>query len=220
VAVLFSGGLDSAVLVVESARRFRRVHPVFVRAGLSWERGEIAAARRFLRALGPRLAADGARRRGRVLPLTALSAPARDLYGRDHWSLGRTRIPGASEPDESVYLPGRNLLLLSTAAVWCARRGISEIAIATLGGNPFPDATPAFFRAFSRAATLGLRSEIRVCAPFRGRSKAEVVRLGRELPLASTLSCLRPMRGRACRRCQKCAERIRALRAAGADPRA
>jgi asparagine synthetase B (glutamine-hydrolysing) len=46
-AVLFSSGLDSAVLAAAEART-RTVHPVYVSAGLAWEREELAAVDRML----------------------------------------------------------------------------------------------------------------------------------------------------------------------------
>ena len=77
------------------------------------------------------------------MPTTVLSAPTAVLYG-DHWSV-RARASAADEPDENTYLPGRNILLISLAAIWGSTHGVSRIAIGSLGGNPFPDATPEFF---------------------------------------------------------------------------
>jgi len=37
-----------------------------------------------------------------------------------------------------VYLPGRNIVLLGKAGVFCAAAGISRLAIGTLDHNPFP----------------------------------------------------------------------------------
>ena len=42
-AVLFSSGLDSAVLVADEARH-GKVHPLYVSAGLAWESAEVAMA--------------------------------------------------------------------------------------------------------------------------------------------------------------------------------
>jgi 7-cyano-7-deazaguanine synthase len=118
-------------------------------------------------------------------------------------------VPGAKTRDEAVYLPGRNLLLLSKAAVFCALHKIPVIAVGSLGHNPFRDATPAFFRDFARV------SGVQVVAPFRRLTKVQVVRRGRGLPLHLSFSCLAPKRGRHCGRCNKCAERRRAFRKAG-----
>jgi len=50
-AVLASGGLDSSVMLAELARGGREVFPVYVRAGLMWERHELGALRSYIRGL-------------------------------------------------------------------------------------------------------------------------------------------------------------------------
>lgn len=202
--VLTSGGLDSAVLVGMLARR-REVHPVYVRCGLSWERAEQMLLERFLDRLR-------ARRDVRIAALVRLTLPAGALYGEAHWSLSARGVPGARAALASNYLPGRNLLLGSLAAVYCARRRIPEIALALLADNPFPDATPAFLRAVGRVASVALGTRLALRAPFRRLTKEAVIRRGRDLPLGLTLSCARPRGLRHCGRCTKCAERRRAFR--------
>lgn len=186
-------------MLAELARRYRRVHPVFVRQDFIWEATELCHLRRFLRCIPHE-------------PLTILHLPARDLYG-EHWSLTGRHVPGARTPDAAVRLPGRNLLLLSKVAVFCAQMRIPVIAIGSLGHNPFTDATPEFFRDFTKLAG------VRVVAPFRQLTKPQVIRRGRHLPLRLSFSCLSPRRGLHCGKCNKCAERLRAFRQAGiADP--
>ncbi len=207
-AVLLSGGLDSAVLLHDLRRRHRSVQPIYVRAGMHWEKAELRSLRRFLRALG----------RDRIRPLVVLDVPMADLYGR-HWSTTGRGAPGYRASNESVYLPGRNLALLTKAATFCALRGIHVLASGVLDSNPFPDATPAFLRALQTALSRGLGTPMRIVTPYRARAKEEVVRRGAGLPLHLTLSCAQPIRGRHCGRCTKCAERVRAFRRAGrVDP--
>ncbi len=206
VCALVSGGLDSCVMLAHLAARHRKVYPVFIHKGLVWESAELRHLKQFLRAAKIR----------RVQPLTILELPVRDLYG-NHWSTTGRDAPDARTPDEAVYLPGRNLLLLSKAAVYCAQHRVGVIAIGSLGHNPFPDATPKFFREFSSAASEALNFRIKVIAPFRTFSKERVVRLGARLnlPLHLSFSCIAPKRGRPCGRCNKCAERQKALRRTG-----
>ena len=209
-AVLLSAGLDSAVLAAAEARQ-ATVHPIYVSAGLAWEPGELEAVGRLLRA--PALAG--------LAPLACLTFTVRDLYPPTHWAL-RGEPPGFDTPDEDVYLTGRNIVLLSKAGIYCAQRRIGRIALGPLAGNPFPDATPAFFDAMGRALSLGLAQEIRIEAPFAGMSKADVIRLGVELgvPLELTLSCMNPQDGRHCGACSKCRERSDGFREAGVTDRA
>lgn len=210
VAVLFSAGLDSAVLVAHAARQ-RRVQPIYVSAGLAWEPEELRMAERLF--ASGRLGAA-------VLPLVSLRFEMTDVYPASHWAL-RGEAPGFDTPDEDVYLEGRNIVLLSKAAIFAARAGVSRLMIGPLAGNPFPDATPAFFDQMARGLSLGLAAPIAIEAPFSRMTKAAVIALGRDLgvPLELTLSCMQPRQGLHCGRCSKCRERRDAFAAAGVpDP--
>jgi 7-cyano-7-deazaguanine synthase len=204
-AVLFSGGLDSAVLVARAARD-GPVQPLYLSVGLAWEPQERRAAERLLSSLD----ADG-----RVRPLVPLTVDMTDVYPPTHWAI-QGRPPAFDTPDEEVYLEGRNIVLLSKAAVFMARARIARVWIGPLAGNPFPDATPAFFEIFARGLSIGLAAPIEIVAPFGSLDKAEVIRLGVELrvPLELTLSCMQPQGGLHCGRCSKCRERRDAFVAA------
>ena len=208
--VLFSGGLDSAVLVAE-ALRSGPVIPVYVSVGLAWEAEERAMASRLF-ARSPFS--------GSVAPLVELSFDMRDVYPADHWAV-RGRPPACDTPDEDVYLEGRNIILLAKSSVFFARRGVHRILMGQLAGNPFPDATPEFLRTIAKALSLGLASAIAVETPLAKMHKADVIRRGVELgvPLELTLSCMEPRDGLHCGRCSKCRERRDAFAEAGVpDP--
>ena len=199
-------------MLLGTLARSREVHPVYVRCGLRWERAEEALLGSFLRALR--------RRAGfAIAPLVRLELPLTALSGRRHWSVSGRGVPGARATLSSNYLPGRNLLLGSLAAVHCARMRIPELALALLADNPFPDATPAFLTNLGRVASQALGHPITVRAPFRRLAKEAVIRRGRNLPLALTLSCAAPRGLRHCGACTKCAERQRAFARSGVpDP--
>jgi len=207
-AILVSGGIDSAVLCVDLGRRFRLVRPLYLHFGLRWEAAELAGLRRFL---------DGVRSPS-LAPLVVLDEPIGDVYG-DHWSVAGPGVPGAEAPDEAVYLPGRNLLLATKAAVWCRVREVETLALGSLGSNPFPDGSPDFFGGLESILNLGMDGRLRLIRPYASLSKAEVIRRGAGLPLGSTFSCLGPVGDHHCGGCNKCEERRRAFRSAGvADP--
>ena len=115
---MLSGGLDSAVLAAQEARTYV-VHPVYVVGGLAWEEGE----QRVIRELLNRPPFTGAE--NRVQPLARLEFSMRDVYPASHWALTGTP-PAYDTPDEDVYLHGRNIALLSKAAVYAAIRRISS----------------------------------------------------------------------------------------------
>jgi 7-cyano-7-deazaguanine synthase len=197
-AILISGGIDSAILLAESVQLYAAVHPLYVRSGLQWEEAEQAHLARFLTALAcPALQ-----------PLKILDMPTADLYGR-HWSTSARDVPDDRSSDEAVYLAGRNVLLIAKALLWCHLQAIPVLALAVLQANPFPDATPGFFAAIEQALNLSVGGKVAIRRPYAHLTKAEVLKRGRWLPLEWTFSCLNPSGDRHCGECNKCAERRR-----------
>ena len=153
-----------------------------------------------------------------IRPLTVLELPIADVYGT-HWSVSGTDTPDDTTPDDAVYLPGRNLLLLAKTTVWCALHDVGRIALGTLRGNPFTDASREFLSGLARSASLALGHQLEVLTPFAQLSKVEVLERGRGLPLEHTFSCVAPVGAAHCRTCNKCAERRKAFAEAGMDDR-
>jgi 7-cyano-7-deazaguanine synthase len=210
IAVLASGGLDSAVLLADLARE-NTAFPVYVESGLHWEARERQALESYIAALG----------HANVQPLTVLQMPVASLYGR-HWSLSG-EVPAYDEPDETVYLPGRNVLLIGVTAVWCALNDVQAIAIGSLDGNPFPDASPAFFEDYGRLLSGALDHSVSVLAPYRHLHKHDIIARFPDLPLHVTLTCFSPQERDGvllhCGACNKCRERREAFGAAGVPDR-
>jgi len=201
IGVLASGGLDSAILVSYLAEKGHVVQPFYIGSGLRWQAAELQALRRYLAAAaGPQL-----------LPLVELEMPLADLYG-DHWSLAGQNVPGFHTADDAVYLPGRNLLLIIKAALWCQLHGIDQLALGVLASNPFADATAGFFNGLEDILKRTGLPPVRIVRPFGGMHKRAVMELGRKMPLELTLSCIAPIDGLHCGMCNKCAERQAAFR--------
>jgi 7-cyano-7-deazaguanine synthase len=206
--VLFSSGIDSAVLLARAAAEARDVQPVYISVGLAWEDEEREMASRFVATLPG------------VRPMKVLAIDMRDVYPPSHWAV-RGKAPAFHTPDSDVYLEGRNIILLSKAAVYMAGIRSERLLIGLLAHNPFPDSSRRFLDAMEEALTTGLAAKIAIDAPFSEMSKADVIRLGHTLavPFELTLSCMQPARGEHCGRCSKCRERRDAFAEAGVvDP--
>ena len=208
VCVLYSGGLESSVLLgLESIGA--RVWPLRIHYGLRWEMAEEVVCKRYIRALQRRERPHTVQR----LTVKKIAVPS---AARPWWALGGS-VPPAGSPDTAVELPYRNTLLLCTALEFCAEHGISELALGILSGNPFPDATEVFFALWEEASLIRFDERVRVRTPLRTLRKADVVHLGRadQLPLELTVSCCDPIdEGMHCGKCNKCAERQQAFREA------
>lgn len=187
--VLFSGGLDSTVLLTWALRRGRAST-----LSLEWPgrpRGERRAARRIADQLDVETRIE--------FPLPSLNGASRSSNRRDG------------------YVPARNLFLHSTAAFVARQIGASEIAAGHLASDAeaFPDANRRYLEAVTRLANAGrARAEppLRLRLPFAALSKNEVVALGRRLnaPLDLSWSCFRDG-PHTCGRCESCRERRQAL---------
>jgi 7-cyano-7-deazaguanine synthase len=125
-----------------------------------------------------------------------------------------------------TVVPNRNAIMLAIAYGVAVAAEAEAVATAVHAGDHFvyPDCRPGFiaaFEAMQREAVAGFgRADLRLLAPFVGRTKADVVRLGADLgiPFAETWSCYE---GGAvhCARCGTCVERREAFDLAGvADP--
>lgn len=203
---MLSGGLDSSILLGHLLRHGHEIQPFYVRTGVVWEQAEVRAIHRFAKAV---------QRPGLREPVV-LHLPLMDLY-QGHWSTTGLQTPEVDSPDDSVYLPGRNALLLVKPAVWCQLHGIVQLALGVLGTNPFADATPEFFADFESALNRAPGQGIRVVRPFAQLTKREVMTLGRDLPLETTFSCVAPVGDLHCGACNKCGERHAAFRLIGVE---
>jgi len=200
IGVLASGGSDSSILIVDLARRYWQVVPIYVRNGLVWESAELYWLRRFLKAV----------KQPSIAPLHVLDLPMRDVYGK-HWSMTGTAVPDFASEWEEVYLPGRNLILLAKTAVYSSLNGITAVALGPLKTNLFADSSPEFFAGFQRLVEMAMNRRFEILTPFSHLTKREVMERGHSLPLELTFSCLKPQGKMHCGACNKCAERMAAF---------
>ena len=203
ICLLISGGLDSCVLSHYLLEKQWEVTPIYVQTGLLWESVEIGWVKRFLTHI----------KSSKLAPLQKISLPVQDIY-QSHWSTTGKQTPDAFSNDNEVYLPGRNLVLLVKVALYCAFNNINVIALGPLKQNPFPDSSPEFFHDFQQLVSQALVHKIKIITPFINFSKPDVIRLGKELPLQLTFSCISPIGEEHCGSCNKCAERRRSFKSA------
>lgn len=83
----------------------------------------------------------------------------------------------------NTFVPGRNLILLTFAAALAYRRGITELVtgVAQTDYSGYPDCREATIRALQQALRLGMEWEGTIHTPLMFLSKADTVRLARDL---------------------------------------
>src|SRR4029078_9912692 len=100
----------------------------YISVGFAWEDEERAMARRLFAA--PPFT-------GAVEPMLELRFDVRDIFRAPHWAV-RGEPPAFDTPDEDVYLDGRNVILLSKAAVYMSRHDMYGWPLGTSPGEPPP----------------------------------------------------------------------------------
>jgi 7-cyano-7-deazaguanine synthase len=217
---LLSGGLDSATCLAHARRAGFDCYALSFDYGQR-HRVELDAARRVAGALG---AAEHrvARIDLRVFGHSALTDEIAVPKGRDEAAMNEA-IP-------ITYVPARNTIFLSFALAWAEVLEANDIYIGVnaLDYSGYPDCRPEFIHAFEQMSNLATkagvegRTRTQIRTPLIALSKAEIVRLGRELcvPFELTHSCYDPdVRGGACGACDSCVLRAKGFRDAGiADP--
>jgi 7-cyano-7-deazaguanine synthase len=194
VVVLFSGGLDSTVLVADRIYYGDEVVPVSFDYGQTHRGRELAAAKRITQHY---------RLRHRVVGLTSALLPSA--------LTGTVSIPEthATQPDATT-VPGRNMILLSVGVAIAEAEAADQVLFGANADDVsgYLDCRPGFVAAFAEAARVSTASQVEVLAPFQYLTKQEIVEHGRRLgaPLEMSWSCYRGGES-PCLRCGACESR-------------
>ena len=125
----------------------------------------------------------------------------------------RTQLP-------NTFVPGRNLIFLTFAAALAYQREIHHLVagVAQTDYSGYPDCRQATLQALEQALRLGLDYDLTLHAPLMFQSKADTVRLARDLgalpALADTHTCYCGQQP-PCGECPACMLRARGFAEAG-----
>ena len=197
--LLASGGMDSTTLAYWLQSRQIGFIPVFINYGQHCADTELETLLQVL--------PEGFAAQAEVLNVSDVYRGCRSRL-IDEPNLWRDEITA-----EDLYLPYRNLLLLSIGAAYAQARNYSELYAAFINSNHAKelDCSAEFFEKLS--SVLFDYGSVEIKMPFRDMSKYEVAKIGIELraPIAHTFSCQAAARV-PCGACPNCVDRLEALR--------
>ena len=201
--VVLSGGPDSSTVAYWAKKQGYDL------SAITFKYGQIATketdcARKIAERLGIPI---------KVIDLSTL----KEVFG-EVTSLCNPDIPMTSSFSQPIIVPFRNAIFLSVAVSYAASICANKIFYGAQGSDePFyPDCRREFYKAFEKAACLGTGLAMSIEAPFSGRPKSEMLKMGVELgvPFELTWSCY--FNGlKHCGKCESCVNRKRAFEEAG-----
>lgn len=212
--VIFSGGMDSAVLLSHCIAEVGRENV----EALSFNYGqrhsvELAHAERIAAAVGVPWQSVYV---GNVFQLLAAGCSQLDR---------QVAVPHghyAAESMKATVVPNRNMIMLSIAGGLCIARGGGRVAYGAHAGDHaiYPDCRPEFAEAVDVALSRADWKSCTLYRPFVDMTKANIVSRGVELGVdfGATWSCYEGGT-RHCGKCGTCTERREAFSLAGVvDP--
>ncbi len=175
--VLFSGGQDSTTCLAWALSRYRRVETIGFSYGQrhAVEMEVREPVRRGLAGLSP----DWARRLGldHVVPL--------DVLGRVSVSALTADLPMGTRADglPSTFVPGRNLVFLTFAAIVAFQRGLKRVVtgVCETDFSGYPDCRDDTVKALQVALNLGMEARLALETPLMWIDKAETWRMAHDL---------------------------------------
>jgi 7-cyano-7-deazaguanine synthase len=174
--VLLSGGQDSTVCLAWALERYEAVETIGFDYGQR-NRVELAARKKVLAEIKKRFPRWRTRLGpDHVLDLVAFGSMSDSALTRD------VAIEVLPERLPTTFVPGRNLLFFTYAAVLAHPRNISTL----IGGmcetdySGYPDCRYGSLQALQKALSLGMAKEFRIEAPLMWIDKADTWKLAKE----------------------------------------
>lgn len=209
--IVFSGGMDSTVLLAHELHNGRRVAALSFNYGSKHNSSELPMATSTCREFGVQ---------HEIVHLSFMDR----LFSSSLLQSGEAIPDGAydSVTMKSTVVPFRNGILIAIAVGYAESLGASRVLLGSHAGDHhiYPDCRPEFNAAISEAAQLGTDAKVDVLFPFAAMDKRAIGDLGRSLAVDFTRTWTCYKGGELhCGTCGACDERKYALRwKEGLDP--
>lgn len=203
--VLLSGGQDSTVCLYWALKKFARVEAVCFNYGQR-HHSEIEVAQS--------IAVDAG------VPFRMIDATF--IAGLSTNALTSVSMKMDMEPTENAppntFVPGRNLLFITIAAIVARERGIINLVtgVSQTDSSGYPDCRDFFIHSLNATLNLGIDESFVIHTPLMWRDKAAVWQLADELGIfemvkTRTITCYNGILGCGCGECPACILRRRGL---------
>lgn len=172
IVTLLSGGLDSCLMSLLVKEAGKNQKPLFINYGqLNYER-EFNSAKTHTETF-------------QLPELTKLEIPG----------FGKVITSGLTDPEQDIvedaFLPGRNLLLLLSAASFAAKNDCNAVSMGLLNQETilFPDQTDDFLFSAEYTIEKAIGRKIEIITPLRQFYKSDVIDMAKSKNIQTYYSC-------------------------------
>lgn len=202
--VLFSGGQDSTTCLFWAKNEFKSVRAIGFNYGQR-HNYEVEVAKTISRIA--------------EVPFEEISI---DILSKTvHNSLTDLSIEVAPKPENELpntFVPGRNLIFLTYAAILARSYGIKHIitGISQTDYSGYPDCRDKFVKSAEKTINLALLTDVEIHTPLMFKSKEQIWKLSDDLGIFdlvrhNTLTCYNGIMSTGCGKCPACLLRNQGL---------
>ena len=203
--VLFSGGQDSTVCLYWALQHFSHVETVCFRYGQRHE-NEVEIAQNL---------AHKANVPFRMIQAGIISDLSENALTNHAMGMDKEQV-NSNPPN--TFVPGRNLLFISIAAIVAREKQIFDIVtgVSQADFSGYPDCREPFIHSMNESLNLAMDEQFRIHTPLMWKNKKEVWQLAAELGVFElvkneTITCYNGIPASGCGECPSCILRRRGL---------
>lgn len=201
--VIFSGGLDSTVALYWAIKTYSEVATISFNYGSKHNEIEYAHAQKTCQKLD--------------VNNVRIDLDFMNKYFKSDLLKKGGEIPEGYYTEEnmkSTVVPFRNGIMLAIAAGYAESTDCDVLVLGNHAGDHaiYPDCTPEFIDGITKAINKGTQKNIEVISPFCNITKADIVKIGKDLGVdfSLTYSCYKGGK-KHCGKCGTCTERKEAF---------
>ena len=196
--VVFSGGQDSTTCLFWAKKMFKEVEALTFVYGQKHIQ-EVEAARHIAEIAGVKWD---------VMDVSFISKLGRNSLTDSSMEMDQEQPVGGVP---NTFVPGRNLFLLSIAAVYARERGINHMVtgVGETDFSGYPDCRDAFIKSLNVTLNLAMDEQFVIHTPLMWIDKAKTWAMADELGVLDlvrkeTLTCYNGIKGDGCGHCPAC----------------
>lgn len=203
--LLLSGGQDSTTCLAWAKEKFDKIYALTIHYG-QLHKIELESAKKIAKL--------------NKIPLKIYKTDLFKEFTKSALTNKEIAIKTHKNKLPSTFVPGRNLIFLSIAAIYAKQLGITDIitGVCQTDYSGYPDCRDDFVKSLETTISLAMETQFKIHTPLMWLTKADTVKLMQQLGKIELLkhshTCYKGERP-ACGKCPACLLRLKGFKEAG-----